>query len=218
MTNDTADLALLYPFLYGGSPDDAQGEAHDDLVASTRAKLEESRALCANVLTLHREALVNCAIATARALRAGGRMLTFGNGGSATDATEVAARFGERFRAVALTDDVATSTALANDIGFERGLARHLQTMARPRDVALGLSTSGDSPNLVEAFAVARARGVLTIGFAGYDGGRFSEPGVVEHLFVVPSASVHRIQEAQAALYDVLCQLTGHAYEEEQWR
>ena len=102
-------------------------------------------------------------------------------------------------------------TALSNDVGFEVVFARQLAAFARPGDVAVGLSTSGGSANVLAAFAEARRLGLVTVGFAGYDGGRMAEAaaaGAIDHLFVVPSASVHRIQEAQTTTYHVLWELT----------
>jgi D-sedoheptulose 7-phosphate isomerase len=113
--------------------------------------------------------------------------------------------------AVALTTDVAVVTALSNDVGFEVVFARQLAAFARPGDVAVGLSTSGGSANVLQGFAEARRRGLVTVGFAGYDGGRMAAAGTIDHLFVVPSSSVHRIQEAQTTTYHVLWELTQSA-------
>jgi len=115
---------------------------------------------------------------------------------------------------VSLTDDVATLTALANDVGFEVVFARQIAAAARPGDVALGLSTSGGSANVLRGFSAARERGLLTVGLAGYSGGPMAEAaarGEIEHLFVMPSASVHRIQEAQTTTYHVLWELVQQA-------
>jgi D-sedoheptulose 7-phosphate isomerase len=109
--------------------------------------------------------------------------------------------------AFCLTGDVAVVTALSNDIGFEVVFARQLAAFASPGDFAVGLSTSGNSDNLVRGFAEASRRGLLTIGLAGYYGGRMAELDTIDHLFVVPSSSVHRIQEAQTTLYHVLWEL-----------
>jgi D-sedoheptulose 7-phosphate isomerase len=146
-------------------------------------------------------------------LAAGGTLYTFGNGGSSTDAAAVAGCFSAAgLAAVCLVGDQAAGTALANDIGFESAAARHLAALGRPGDVFLGLSTSGSSENLLRAFDVARDRGMTTVGFAGHDGGLMATAGTVDHLFVVPSPSVHRIQEAQTTLYQVLADLTVTAH------
>jgi D-sedoheptulose 7-phosphate isomerase len=110
--------------------------------------------------------------------------------------------------AVALTADVAVVTALSNDIGFDVVFARQIAAFGKPGDVAFGISTSGNSENLIRGFDEAGRRGLVTVGLAGYEGGKMAEVGTIEHLFVVPSSSVHRIQEAQTTLYHVLWELT----------
>ena len=229
-----AGMESLYPFLYAGSGDlDAVLE---EIRRSTVAKAGEIVALRELVLDRERDHLVACAEAMARRFAAGGRLFAFGNGGGATDAQDLVALFLnppagpgpggleragpgqlERARplpALSLTSDVATLTALANDIGFEVVFARQLAAFARPGDVAVGLSTSGNSDNLVRAFDEAARRGLLTVGLAGYEGGRMAELDTIDYLFVVPSASVHRIQEAQTTVYHVLWELTQAQLEE----
>ena len=141
----------------------------------------------------------------AASFAAGGRLFTFGNGGSSTDAASIASLFtrppwGVALPARCLVEDTAVITALANDIGFDLVFARQLIAHGGAGDVALGLSTSGGSRNVLVAFAEARRRGMTTIGLAGYDGGEMATSPDVEHCFVVRSESVHRIQESQAAL------------------
>ncbi len=218
----------LYPFLYS-SPDEDDGEARgadvrdrvfEEVRRSTREKAAEIAALREQVLDSQADALVECAAAVARSFAAGGRLFAFGNGGSSTDAQAVATMFaapdlpdaaGTGLPATALTGDVAVLTALSNDVSFEVVFARPLAAAGRPGDVALGLSTSGNSGNVLRAFAEARRQGMVTVGLAGYDGGRMAEAGTVDHLFVVPSASVHRIQEAQTTVYQVLGELVFRA-------
>jgi D-sedoheptulose 7-phosphate isomerase len=144
----------------------------------------------------------------ARRFAAGGRMFTFGNGGSCTDSTTLARLFArpplgrpeKSLPAWSLTTDQAILTALGNDVGFELVFARQLIARARAGDIAIAMSTSGSSPNLLAALAEARQRGLYTIGFAGYDGGAFANDPNVDACFVVRSQSVHRIQESQALL------------------
>jgi D-sedoheptulose 7-phosphate isomerase len=142
----------------------------------------------------------------ARSFRDGGRLFTFGNGGSATDARLVAARFSDAragsrpVRALCLADAPAVLTALGNDVGFDLVFARELEAFGRPGDVAFGCSTSGGSQNVLRAFAVAHARGLVTVGLAGYGGGPMAQTDDLDHCLAVRSQSVHRIQEAQAAL------------------
>jgi D-sedoheptulose 7-phosphate isomerase len=212
------ELAALYPFLEPARGDPAAVLA--DVTRSTAEKIEEIGRLRAAVAETEAARIAACATAMAERFAAGGRLFTFGNGGSSTDATALAALFvapgpGHRpLPAVSLTDDIATLTALANDVGFELVFARQLAAAARPSDVALGLSTSGGSANVLRGFAAARERGLLTVGLAGYSGGPMAEAaarGEIDHLFVMPSASVHRIQEAQTTTYHVLWELVQQA-------
>jgi D-sedoheptulose 7-phosphate isomerase len=113
--------------------------------------------------------------------------------------------------AFGLTNDIAVITALANDVGFEVVFSRQIAAAGRRHDIAVGLSTSGNSANLLRAFEEASRRGLLTIGIAGYDGGWMAECDGIDYLFVVPSASVHRIQEAQTTIYHALWELTTMA-------
>ncbi|HEV7452423.1 MAG TPA: SIS domain-containing protein [Pseudonocardiaceae bacterium] len=202
----------LYPFLYSGKSDVEAVLA--DVCRSTTEKTEEITRLRADVLELYRDQLVACASAMARSFAAGGRLFTFGNGGSSTDAQAIAELFqnpGPAARplpAAALTTDVAVLSALANDVSFDVVFARPLAANGRVGDIAVGLSTSGGSENVLRGFAEATRRGMLTIGLAGYDGGKMTGADTIEHLFVMPSSSVHRIQEAQTTTYHVLWELT----------
>jgi D-sedoheptulose 7-phosphate isomerase len=190
-----------------------------DVTRSTREKIEEIGRLRVAVAEADAARIAACATAMAARFAAGGRLWTFGNGGSSTDAAALATLFvdpGPDHRplpAAALADDVATLTALANDVGFEVVFSRPLAT-TRPGDIALGLSTSGGSANVLRGFAAARERGLLTVGLAGYAGGAMAEAagrGEIEHLLVMSSASVHRIQEAQTTTYHVLWELVQRA-------
>jgi D-sedoheptulose 7-phosphate isomerase len=164
---------------------------------------------------------IRTAVAMGRAFRRGGRLFTFGNGGSATDARLAAERFGRtsassgELPAMCLTDAPAVLTALGNDVGFDLVFARTLDAIGRGGDLALGCSTSGGSHNVLRAFAVAHARDMLTIGLAGYDGGAMAESADLDHCLVVRSQSVHRIQEAQAALLADLARRVGAELEGE---
>jgi D-sedoheptulose 7-phosphate isomerase len=155
------------------------------------------------------EALGACALALAGRFRQGGRLLVMGNGGSASDAAHVTVEFVhpivEKRRplpALALTADPATLTAIGNDTDFSRVFVDQLEIHARPGDAALGISTSGASANVNRALRRARERGLLTIGFAGRDGGRM--PDVCDHCFVVKTWSIHRVQETHTALLHLL--------------
>jgi D-sedoheptulose 7-phosphate isomerase len=204
----------LYPFLYAGESD--LEAVLEEVRRSTVDKATEIVGLRRRVAEEQGARLAACAEAMAGSFAAGGRLFAFGNGGSSTDAADVAQLFlhppaGRPLPALSLTRDVAVLTALANDIGFEIVFARQLAAFARGGDIALGVSTSGGSENVLRAFEEAGRRGLVTVGLAGYDGGRMAESGLVDHLFVIPSASVHRIQEAQTTVYHVLWGLVQQA-------
>ncbi|HET6500864.1 MAG TPA: SIS domain-containing protein [Amycolatopsis sp.] len=205
-------MEALYPFLYAGSSDlDA---VLAEVRESTVRKANEIVELRRSVLERDGARLAACAGDMAERFARGGRLLAFGNGGSSTDSQELASLFlspaGEdrALPAFGLTNDIAVVTALSNDIGFDVVFARQIGAFGRPADIAVGLSTSGNSANLLQAFDEAARRGLLTVGIAGYDGGRMAEADSIDHLFVVPSSSVHRIQEAQTTLYHALWELT----------
>ncbi len=194
---------FLYPFLSEASTDRASLAA--DLARSAQEKITESAGLRSATLRALGPDVDACAAALAERFLQGGRMLAFGNGGSSTDAASLASLFahpptGPRLPARTLTDDAAVLTALGNDVGYELVFSRQLIALGGPNDIALGMSTSGNSANLLTAFREARRRGMLTVGIAGYDGGAMASSGDVDHLLVVRSDSVHRIQETQAGL------------------
>ncbi|SEG68735.1 D-sedoheptulose 7-phosphate isomerase [Thermomonospora echinospora] len=210
-------VETLYPFLYDGGG--ITGHVLSEVRRSTAEKALEIVALRETLAASHGEPLVACARRMGEAFRAGGRLLAFGNGGSGTDAQSLAALFtsppapARPLPALSLPQDTAALTALSNDVGFEVVFARQVAAHGRAGDIAVGLSTSGGSANVLRAFGEAARRGLMTVGFAGYDGGAMAEAETIEHLFVVPSASVHRIQEAQTTLFHVLWELTRHAVE-----
>lgn len=215
MGRDGGGVESLYPFLYSGESN------LDHVLDQVRRSTVEKAAEIVDLrrLTVQRDAarLADCARAMASSFAGGGRLFAFGNGGSSTDAQAMATTFlhprsgGRPLPALSLTDDVAVVTALANDVGFDVVFARQLAAFSRPGDIAVGLSTSGNSDNLVRAFEEASRRGLLTVGLAGYQGGKMAELDTIDHLFVVPSSSVHRIQEAQTTVYHVLWELTQTA-------
>lgn len=212
MNDEPTDF--LYPFI------DARETGEDDpvslltdLATSARSKAAESAALRRTTVEANAALLDRAATELARRFAAGGRLFTFGNGGSCTDSTTLALLFarppvGSPLPAWSLTADQAIITALGNDVGFELVFARQIIARAQAGDIAVAMSTSGNSPNLLAALAEARRRGLYTIGFAGYDGGAFADNPNVDVCFVVRAQSVHRIQEAQALLGYRLWQAT----------
>jgi len=205
-------MESLYPFLYSDTSDLSAVLAQ--VRASTVAKAGEILELRRVISERDGARLERCAQEVADRFGVGGRLFAFGNGGSATDAQQLATLFlnpggGTRpLPAFALANDTSVVTALCNDIGVEVVFARQLAAFGGRNDIAVGLSTSGNSGNLLRAFDEASRRGMLTIGLAGYDGGKMAELDSIDHLFVAPSASVHRIQEAQTTIYQVLWELT----------
>ena len=197
--------SFLYPFLDSGRDD------LDAVLAHVRASTAQKGA---DVVELRRaidvEAIGRCGREVRKRLQGGGRLIAFGNGGSSTDAQDAAADCLARgWPAIALTNDVATVTAVGNDVGFDKIFARQLIALARPEDVALAISTSGSSPNVVAGLEQAHAAGMLTVGITGYDGGRLAELDWLDHLFVVESDYIPRLQEAHATIYHLLLGAVG---------
>lgn len=150
-------------------------------------------------------------------LRRGGRLLFFGNGGSAADAQHLAAELVGRFRleraplpALALTTDTSALTAIANDWDFGEIFARQVEALGKPGDLAIALSTSGTSRNVLRGVEAARARGLKTIGLTGGDGGRLA--ALVDLALVVPSRSTARIQEVHIIIGHALCEVVDRAF------
>ncbi len=148
----------------------------------------------------------------ARALREGHKVLLFGNGGSATDASHLAAEFVGRYHkdraplpAIALGTDMAAITCIGNDYGYDEIFARQVRAHGQKGDVAIAISTSGNSPNVLKGIEAARASGLTTIGWTGHQGGKMA--GLVDHAFIVPSTVTARIQETHITLGHVLCEL-----------
>jgi D-sedoheptulose 7-phosphate isomerase len=210
---ETTDF--LYPFIEGDETDSTT--LLEDLARSAEGKWQQSSALRLATLADCDAQLRATAGLMAERFQAGGRLFTFGNGGSATDAESVAhlytqPPFGRPLPARSLAEDQAVMTALGNDVGFELVFSRQLIAHGRASDVAMGFSTSGNSDNLMRAFAEARKQGMFTVGIAGTDGGRMAAEGSpVDECLVVRSQSVHRIQESQAALNHTLWQLVQEA-------
>ncbi|MEV8631703.1 SIS domain-containing protein [Streptosporangium sp. NPDC051023] len=183
---------------------------------STEEKASEIVRLRWQVAEVAGDELAECAEEMAIRFASGGRLFAFGNGGSSTGAQEVATTFlhpayGLSLPALSLTGDVAVVTALSNDVGFDVVFAHQLAVLGRRGDIAVGLSTSGGSFNVLQGFEEAASQGMLTIGLTGDQGGRLAALDLLDYLFVIPSSSVHRIQEAQTTVYHVLWELTQHA-------
>jgi len=146
----------------------------------------------------------------------GNKLFFFGNGGSAADAQHMAAEFVNRYimnrpplPAIALTTDTSILTSVSNDFAFSEIFAKQLRALGKERDVAIGITTTGNSPNIIKAFEVAKEMGMKTVAFTGNDGGAIGK--MVDFPLVVPSASTPRIQEAHILIGHILCEMVEHS-------
>jgi D-sedoheptulose 7-phosphate isomerase len=209
--HDTGASSFLYPFL--GEREHDLDTVIADVRRSVVMKAEEAGELRAQTLGDNRDELLAAAAALRASFTSGGRLLTLGNGGSATDAMDAAADFRQPAGdwparpALDLTEDAGILTAIANDIGVEAIFARQIIAHGRPQDVLLVLSTSGNSENVIAALGEARRRRLVTIAMVGYDGGRVADERLADHVVVTRSEHIPRIQEAQASAYHALREL-----------
>ncbi len=183
-----------------------------DLLSRLQAAVDESISLKKRFAAAQGDAVVAAAQMLAGVFQAGGKVLLFGNGGSAADAQHLAAEFVNRFQierpplaALALTTDTSILTAVANDYDFLQVFAKQVRALGRPGDLALGLSTSGNSPNVVEGLKAARELGLKTLALSGRDGGPVA--AAAELALIVPSRNTPRIQEVHITIGHVLCDL-----------
>lgn len=207
--HDAGSAAFLYPFLGAGTTDTNALVLH--VGASIIEKAMDDERLRASVAQDQAPALSAAAMAIRERIDADGTLIFFGNGGSATDANDWALdcvapvkRDLRPIPAISLASEPATLSAIANDIGPEAIFLRQLIAQARSTDVAVGLSTSGGSANIIAALREARTRGLLTIALLGYDGGEIRRRGLADFTLVVPCDYIPRIQEVQASIYHVL--------------
>jgi D-sedoheptulose 7-phosphate isomerase len=206
--HDSGASSFLYPFL--GEEENDLESVLGDVRASAVMKGAEAGALRAQTIVDGGDALDAAARAMQATFAAGGKVLALGNGGSATDAMDAVADlrrppFAWPARpAVDLCEDAAILTAIANDVGVEAIFARQVIAYGEPGDVLLSFSTSGSSANVLAALAEARRRGLATVAFVGYDGGRIAAEGLADHVIVTRSEHIPRIQEAQASAWHVL--------------
>lgn len=206
-------LSLLYPFLAGTRAD--AGALDAALLESIRQKAAESVVVKQRFFADNADGLLAAARAIAGVYRQDGRLYTMGNGGSSCDAAHIAVEFGHPITAgrpalpaIDLAHDTAMLTAVGNDVGFKHVFLRQVIAHVRAGDGVIGVSTSGNSENLLMAFAAAKERGAVTIGLAGGDGGRMLGHPQIDHCLVVRSDSIHRVQETHVALYHILWDLT----------
>jgi D-sedoheptulose 7-phosphate isomerase len=187
-----------------------------DLVRAELAQAEAVLHAVGQDTALH-AVLTRAALATAEALKAGGKLLIAGNGGSAADAQHLAAEFVSRLcqdrpamRALALTTDTSALTAIGNDYGYERVFARQLEALGQPGDVFMAISTSGSSPNILRALELSREMHLITIGLTGSSGGKMAR--LCDHCLCMPSEVTMHIQEAHLALEHIFSMLAERFY------
>jgi D-sedoheptulose 7-phosphate isomerase len=181
-----------------------------DLDAFFDSELDEHAAVAAATKAALRAPFARLVAVCAQSLRAGGKLMLFGNGGSAADAQHLATEFVVRYKrsrapiaALALTTDTSALTAIGNDLGFDELFARQIAALGRKGDVAIGISTSGQSPNILKGLEEARAMGLVAAALGGRGGGKMK--GLADPLLIVPSDTTARIQEMHIMLGQMLC-------------
>jgi len=211
MTNQS-DLNALYPFLNGKQHEPEKLETA--LLYSIEEKARDSRDTNARFFGEQAPVLLAAAKTVADIYRRGGRLFSMGNGGSSCDAAHVAVEFVHpitagrpALAAINLVADLAMISAVGNDVGFEYVFVRQLLAQGKEGDGVIGISTSGNSSNLISAFAKAKEMGIVTIGLTGGDGGKMKTAGVVDHCLIVPTTSIHRVQECHVTAYHILWDL-----------
>jgi D-sedoheptulose 7-phosphate isomerase len=208
---------LFYPFLFEGGQVDAK-DVLAQVCHSTLEKCQETITLRRATLELGKGVILAAGLAMARAFAGGATLFAFGNGGSATDTQDIVVDLTlpqypsvPALPAIALNNDSAVITGVANDVGFENIYTRQIIAFGRPGDIALGISTSGNSKNILSAFEQAHKQGLLTIGLAGYDGGKMNNLDALDFCIIAPGDHIPRIQEAQATVYHILIEIV-HTY------
>jgi D-sedoheptulose 7-phosphate isomerase len=206
--HDVGQAEFLYPFL--GQKKQGTADAMAEVANSIRMKVADDAKLREQVASTQSEQISNVVDAMGEGVRNGGKLIIFGNGGSATDANDwaidcVAPPAGYRpVPAVSLSLEPANISAIANDVGTDLIFLRQFIAQAKPNDVAVGISTSGGSRNIVIALEEARKRGMRTVALLGYDGGEILRRGLADFPLVVHSDYIPRIQEVQASVYHVI--------------
>jgi D-sedoheptulose 7-phosphate isomerase len=181
-----------------------------DLAAFWQSETQEHLALATKTFASLEAPFQDLVRRAAECVRSGGKLIFFGNGGSAADAQHIATELTIRYisdrkpiAALSLTTDTSALTAAGNDYGFDHIFSRQLEALGKPQDFAIGLSTSGNSPNVLKALETARALGMTTAGLSGRDGGKM--PALCDVMLIVPSPSTARIQEMHITLGHLLC-------------
>lgn len=229
MADTNPHLKALYPFLHGGKKDAERENAA--LLESVAQKVRHSVETKQGFFEANAQAVVDTARAIAQVYLRDGRLFTIGNGGSSCDASHIAVEFLHPITAgrpalpvINLVVDTAMMTAVGNDVGFDHIFVRQIIAQGRRGDGLIGVSTSGNSKNLLAAFAEAKEMGITTIGLSGMEGGKMAVSAHLDHCLTVRTDSIHRIQETQVAIYHILWDLVhtlladqrGHLMQEAQ--
>jgi len=210
--SETSTSNFLYPFLHGERQDAARLD--EALLESVKQKAEDGAKVKEEFFAANAKEIVTVARAIADVYEAGGKLLTMGNGGSSCDAAHVAVEFQHpvtagrpALTAINLVADMAMITAVGNDVGFAHIYVRQIIAQGKKGDAVIGISTSGNSENLLNAFGKAKELGLVTIGLAGGTGGNMKTSPSVDYCLVAPSDSIHRVQECHVIIYHILWDL-----------
>lgn len=210
-TNNDAHLQALYPFLTESKVDHV--DMNLALLNSVEQKMQQHQNVIHTFFEKNTQKIVDCAKAIADMYKQEGQLFTMGNGGSSSDASHIAVEFlhpvttgRPALPAYDLSCDKTVMTAIANDVGYQHVYARQVANLLKRKDALIGISTSGNSDNLLRAFAQAKKIGAITIGLAGGNGGEMAKSGL-DHCLIVESDSIHRTQECHVAIYHVLWDL-----------
>ena len=215
MTDNKSTLEGLYPFLHGKKQDSTS--LNEALKESVSQKTAHHQEVMESFFAKNNQTVVDAAAAIASVYRNNGNLFSMGNGGSSCDASHIAVEFlhpvttgRPALTAINLTCDTTMLTAVSNDVGFSNVFVRQIIALGRPGDCLIGLSTSGNSDNLIKAFRKAKEMGLTTIGLAGGDGGEMAQTNL-DHCLIVETDSIHRIQECHVTIYHILWDLV-HTY------
>ena len=210
-TENTKTLQSLYPFLHNKKTDSAR--MNKALLDSIEQKTAQHQSVIGQFFAKNGQALVDCAKSIADTYEKQGQLYSMGNGGSSSDASHVAVEFlhpvttgRPALAAYDLSGDKTVMSAIANDVGYEHVFARQVENLVKPEDSLIGLSTSGQSLNLIRAFEQAKKRNITTIGICGGNGGEMATMGLT-HCLVVECDSIHRTQECHVTIYHMLWDL-----------
>ncbi len=210
-TENNSSLNALYPFLTNKKSDVAS--MNQALLDSIEQKILQHKLIISDFFANNNQAIVDCANAIATMYKNQGQLFSMGNGGSSSDASHIAVEFlhpvttgRPALPAYDLSCDKTVMTAIANDVGYHQVYARQVATLVKKNDALIGISTSGNSENLLKAFAQAKKIGAVTIALTGGNGGEMAKAGL-DHCLIVNSDSIHRVQECHVAIYHVLWDL-----------